>query len=110
MVLREIVIDAHESRRVVIEPLVRRQGRGEREPESLDEIQKPGDGIRIGAKPLECEWIGRKEREQRIGATGECQRSECEQLVLYDGSAGAQVDLVLCVLLAEGGVSIVDEL
>jgi len=106
----EVVVDPHERRRIVVETFIRRERRRERKPEALDEIEEPADRVWIGAKPLEGEWICGQQREKRIGATREGERSEREELVLHDWAARSEADLVLRVLLTERRIGIVDEL
>ena len=110
VVFGEIVVDAHERRCIVVEPLVGRERRCEREPETPNEIEEVADGIRVRAQPLERQRIGGEQREERIGAPGERESAEGEKLVLEDGPTSANADLVLVVLLSEGGVGVVDEL
>src|SRR6478609_7457040 len=110
MIFGEVVVDAHQRRRVVVEALVGSEGRRKRKSEVLNEIQEARYGIRIGAKSLESERIGGKEREERIGAPREGERAEREQLVLDDRAARPEVDLILGVFLPERRVGIVHEL
>ena len=110
MVFGEIVVDADQRGRVVVETLVGRERRCERESETLNEIEEAADGIRIRAQPLERQRIGGEQRKQRIGAAGERESAEGEELVLDDRAAGAKADLVLLVLLSERRVRVVHEL
>src|SRR3977135_2947925 len=110
MIFREVVIDPHERRRVVIETFVGRERRGEWKTEALNEIQEFAHRIGIGAQPLECERISDKKREQRIRAPCKRECAECEELVLHEGPARAKADLVLRVLLSKSRIRVVHEL
>src|SRR3954469_15878305 len=110
MIFGEVVIDAHQRGRVVVQTLIGRQRRCQWQTEALDQTQKARDGIRIGAQALQRQRIGGKERQKRIGATRKSQRAERKELVLDDRSAGAEADLVLGVFLTERFARVVDEL
>ena len=66
VVFGEIVVDAHERRRVVVEPLVGRERRGQREPVALNETEEPTDRVRVRAESLERKRIGGEKGQERI--------------------------------------------
>src|SRR5437762_993414 len=109
MIFGEIVIEPHQSRRVVVESLVGGERRRKWQTKALNEIEEPRHRVRTGAEALQRERISSEEREQRIRAPRECERAEGKELVLYERTTSAKTDLILRVLLTERGARVGDE-
>src|SRR3954464_15802233 len=109
MVFREIVVHPQECRGVVVETLVWSQRGRERQPERIDDIQEARHRVGIGAEALERERISGEKRQQRICPTGERERAEGEELVLYERTTCTEVELVLAVFLSEGVTAVFNE-